>query len=807
MDRIADHWIFFAMCLMPLMANGQISPGDCSQVVDGVVYSIDTGEPLPYVTVSVSGSTRGTVTDENGQFRIENLCGKEFDIVFSYVGYKTLTHHHDYFEKNHQIFLAADELMLQSIVVHGDPLAPVLSSGTYSEIKKEDLAWINGSTLGDVLKNITGVSSLSTGQNIVKPMIHGLHSNRVLIINNGIRHEFQNWGAEHAPEIDPSMADNIEVLKGAASVRYGPEALGGVVLINPPELDLYTDLSGDIGVKTASNGRAFNVNGQLQKGWRRFSLMGNGSYYNQGDLRAPDYHLRNTGRNEYSIGLGGLYHIGSTDFETYYSHFEQDLGILRGSITGSLEDLALAIENEPPAYSGNFERSMDNPRQQVSHDLLKLKGKIGTSAQSININFAYQANKRKEFDVRRGTNNDVPSIDLILKTQTLDADWEHPDLGLLNGTIGVQSQIQQNRNQPGTNTTTFIPNYNSFQIGIFAIEKITIGSTTYEAGLRYDHLYQSIAGREPDNEVFLDKLYFQNITATVGLTKKLSGSGTIHTNIGSAWRPPNISELYSFGKHSASIEYGMWRYARDEQNNVVIPEKVLTQETRPVNSEMGIKWTGSLEQRTDKYDTEITAFVNYIQDYIYAKPAGITNSVRGAFPFYAYDQDNALLWGLDVTGTLKHNDWISSTFKGSYLWARDVTNNDFFVEMPPPEISYIGTADLFKQKFSHSQFTVVFQYVFRQNRAPRVISVEDLIEAEKNGLNIFAQDDSNFDILAAPDGYLITNLEWNASKGPVGWSVKIRNLFNTRYRIYTDRLRYFADEPGINLQLGISYRL
>jgi iron complex outermembrane receptor protein len=787
--------------------SGQDISDDCSYVVDGEVYNLDTEEPIPYVTVSIKGTNKGTVTNENGQFRFEGLCEKEYDLVFSHIGYKTLAHHHDYFQKDHKIFLAPNDLMLQSIVVLGESKIQDLATVSFSKIDDEMMKWHKGNTLGNILEQVSGVSSLSTGQNIVKPMIHGLHSNRILIVNNGINHEFQNWGAEHAPEIDPTMAENIEILKGAASVRYGPEALGGVVLINQPELQLYTDLTGDVGIQSATNGRSIETHGRLQKGFSRFSLMGSGTYYNQGDLRAPDYFLRNTGRQEYSVGVGGLYHFGSVDLESYYSHFSQNLGILRGSVTGSLEDLAYAIENEPPAYSGDYKRKIDNPRQQVTHDLVKLNGKINTPGYKINFRYGYQVNKRQEFDVRRGTNNDIPSIDLVLKSHTFDADWAHPELGPLHGLIGIQTKVQQNSNMPGTNTIPFIPNYNRFQIGMFAIEKINTGNISYEAGIRYDFQHQSIAGREPDNEVFSDQLNFQSMTATVGLSLPVFRSGTFRSNLGTGWRPPNISELYSYGKHSASIEYGLLRYVRDENNNVIIPDDVLTQEEKDVNPELSVKWTNSLQMASDRYHSELTVFVNYIKDYIYAKPAGITNSVRGAFPFYVYEQDNTLLWGIDYQATIPHNDIYSSTFSGSYLWARDIMNNDFFVEMPPPEISYRGTLDIFPDKFERSLVRAVFQYVFRQNQAPRVIAVEELIEAEERGENLFAEDDSNFDILSPPEGYFIINLEYTASKGRFDWSVQLNNLLNNSYRIYTNRLRYFANEPGFNLRIGINFRI
>src|SRR3546814_18536850 len=97
---------------------------------------------------------------------------------------------------------------------------------------------------------------LKTGATIAKPVIHGLHSNRILILNNGIRQEGQQWGSEHAPEIDPFIAKRITVVKGAETIRFGPDAMGGVVIVEPSELDRKSGINGEINLAGAANGRS-----------------------------------------------------------------------------------------------------------------------------------------------------------------------------------------------------------------------------------------------------------------------------------------------------------------------------------------------------------------------------------------------------------------------------------------------------------------------------------------------------------------------------------------------------------------------
>ncbi len=778
---------------------------NCEFSVQGKVYDIVSKEAVPFVTVQVEGTSKGSAADANGTFKIDNICDNEFNLVFSHVGYKQTIHHHDVYHESPIIYLATDEQLLESIVVERNIEGGDILSNTVSSISSEEFHALESERFGEVVSSLSGVNMLSTGQNISKPIIHGVHSNRVLIINNGVRHEFQNWGAEHAPEIDPSLADNLEVIKGAATVRYGPDALGGVILINPPKLELSSHLHGEVRLTGKSNGRSGESTVKLSKGFKHLSLMGETSWLRQGNLKAPDYNLTNTGKKEISYASGLRYHLKNIDFEAYYSHFDQELGILRGAVNGNNEDVQNAIENEPPPDTRSFSYTISNPKQVVVHDLFKFKGAFTGKNQSASFQYGFQDNNRQEFDVRRGTNNELPNINLSLKTHSLALDWNHSTIGHWSGIVGIQNQFQDNDNISGTNTPLFIPNYAQYRLGVFAIESIEKGASIFEAGLRYDLQYSSISGRQPDNGLFRDELSFQNVTATVGIKRTITDKVVFRSNLGTAWRPPNVSELYSFGRHQASIEYGLLRYQIDETGNVDT-DTVLSKSQRKVEPEAGYKWINTITVSKNSMDFELTGYVNYIQNFIFTKPAGITSTIRGAFPFFLYDQGNAIFWGLDWTSHHILSSKLSADFKASYLWSRQ-TNGDLFVGQPPTNTS-LG----FKYKpsipiFDQTEFTLRLGYTFRQFQAPMVISIADLAVAQESGVNVFDGQNVAFDILEEPNGYLLIDLVWNASIGKMEWNIGIKNLLNSSYRSYTNRLRYFADELGRNFSLSLSYRL
>ncbi len=778
---------------------------NCDNAVEGHLYDYSTGEPLPYGTVQVKGTQKGTTADENGYFKISNICNKEFDLIFSFIGYKEKTHHHDIYHKLPKIYLAPSSFTLESIVVEGESNHGDLESATVSSLSATELEQNKTGSLASLAGNISGVSVIKTGQNIMKPVIHGLFSNRVLIINNGVRHEFQNWGADHAPEIDPSLIESLEVIKGAATVRYGPDALGGVILINPPKMDLFQPLKVETGVTAQSNGRSLEGNVQLNQGFHRTAYMVQSSWLKQGDLSAPNYILTNSGKNEYSAAMGARYDLAKMDFDIYYSHFEQELGILRASVNGNFEDLINSMESIVPPDTKPFDYDINNPKQTVQHDFVKLGGKLNGHDQTLDFQYALQINKRQEYDLRRGTS---PSIDLELFSQTLDIDWKHPQIGNWMGSIGLQGLYQDNNNIPGTNTVPFVPNYNVSRLGLYLIESRQISSKDWlEIGTRFDYQYNSIRGREPNNDVYRNEIIYKNGSATVGYRRKIDKNRSFRSNIGTAWRPPNISELYSYGRHQSRIYYGLWRFEYDTQNEIET-NSILTEDDKESSSEMGFKWVNSYNWKTSKIDAEITGYINYISNYIYSRPGGITNTVRGAFPYFLFEQTDALFSGIDFSAHFKHNrNWISQ-FRANYLWAEDLKNDGYLVNIPPPNMAY----DLHYSTKKIGPFTGIksslkLNYFFKQYRAPRVITAREILEAQENDVTLFAVNNSNFDLMAAPNGYFLIDLAISADYKSFSLLFKVNNLLNNSYRSYTDQLRYFADDMGINFSLGVKYKL
>lgn len=784
------------------MAVHAFAQTDCKGKISGKILDKNTNEPLPFATIKVIGSNNGTISKEDGTFILTNICGFEVDLEIRFLGYKTVTHHHDFrnrddVDRNHTVYLAQDENLLESVVVEGEVRTQSIKSLDPKRIEVSDFESLGGNA-ASLLANTSGVSTLKTGQNIVKPIVHGLHSNRVLVINNGVRHANQSWGEDHGIEIDISQVDKIRLIKGASTVRHGSDALGGVILFENPSPKFSNKLTGEVNGGYHTNGRGYAGEVSFEEGYKNIAWRVAASGARFGDLSAPDYQLTNTGKEELGATAELKLHFPSVDVDILASRFDQELAVLRSSFGDGLRDVENAIESSEPSVINPFSYNINNPRQEVVHDLAKINASIFLGDQQFNVLYAYQKNLRKEFDIRFQRLQNKPVVNLELSSHTFEIDWDRITESNWEGTYGIQLGTQDNNVVPGTDVIPFIPNFNILSIGLFGIESYTTGNTVYEAGLRYDYQNFDVRGRDRFNALYDDNITYQNFTFTVGLNTQLNGSLSLSTNIGTAWRAPNINELYAYGNHQNVVEFGLWRYEYFPSNDSISTFEVLTNDDKEVESERGIKWVATLDYQKDGWNAEITPHFNWIENFLFRRPFGTTITQRGAFPFYINDQTTAIYSGVDIDVTKTWNANFNSEFKVSYIYARDVKNNVNFVGIPP-----INTSLSLERKVGNFSFELTSEYEFRQFLAPDVIPISRFNPGSPNPFRRSQSD--NFDFIEPPNGFFLLGAAVGYERERFKLRLKGDNLLNTRFRRFTDSLRYYADDLGINIGVFASY--
>ena len=790
MKRTAKY-LFLSVLSFTLQNELLSQDWDCENIINGFVFDLSTKEPLTFATVIVSESGEGVVTDKNGYFTLKNQCPEEVHLEIRFIGYKTVIHHHDFHHEDPMIFLAPDETLLESVVIEASRIS-AFQTLSIQDLEIKRIALLS-SSIGNLTEEFSGVAILQTGSNIAKPIIHGLHSNRVLIINDGLRHAYQMWGEGHAPEIDPSHVERIEVIKGAGTVKYGPEALGGVILYRSKRPLLDKSLSGTVGASYQTNGRAISNQLSLEQGSHRFAWNASGFGITQADLSAPNYNLSNTGKREYGGGFNTLIHHPKYEIKVSGSYLDQELGILRGSLVGNLQDLQNAINRGIP--SPTFEPTYDiqNPKHETQHALLKTDLSLFAGEHLIKVKYGLQRNIRKEFDVRRGELNNRPVIDLKLLSHTFEVAWTQATKDSWSGNSGIQLFAQNSFNARGSNPINFVPDYDVLNFGAYTIQQLKIDESVLELGIRVDHQKLSVVDTIREVTFYDNKIKFTNVTFTLGYRKKISDAVSLFTNVGTAWRPPNVSELYSFGYHFSRIQFGLWRY--NFEPNLITPlTRVFDQTDRTVPSEKSLKWVSGIEIGNDKLDAEFIFHINRIDNYIFLRPFGVTTNVAGTFPFFLYQQTDALFLGSDWDVRYRHDEQLTSEAKISYVYAKDTENNQDFIETPPLSMSYSieynrGSWDL----------RLSLDYMAKQWNAPEVIEPISF-QNNKQEVNL----SEIFDFTETPNDYLLAGFRVNYQYKSLSTSLRVNNLLNTSYRAYTDRLRYFSDAIGRNVSLSLS---
>lgn len=779
------------------------SSQDCNIKFDGTVKTA-SGEALIGATVILSPGQIGREADVNGQFIFEKLCAGKYQVLVQFLGYTNQSFEIN-LDKNtsREIILKEEIEQLHEVVVQ-DAVIKADHAQNFTVLNEKQLSETAGKSLGESLKEVSGVNTIQSGPGIFKPVIHGVHSQRVLILNHGIRQEGQQWGAEHAPEIDPFIASNIIVVKDASSIKYGTDAIGGVILVNPADLPEQPGLGGSINTVVQSNGRSGALSGMLEGGIKNHEGWGwrvQGTAKKAGDYHAPDYMLTNTGSTEYDYSAATGYHGKKFGVDAFYSHFQSELGILKGTAIGNLDDLIAAMEREPPQYTSDFSYDIEPPRQEVSHDLFKLSGHLSTKQGEWRVRYGYQQNKRKEFDMRQGDLAKIPALDLKLNTHTLETEWESTLNTHWSTCFGLTGMIQDNLNIYGTKRIPFIPNFRNISGGGYGVGKGTFGAWVIDVGVRYDYRYYSVSGFDYKNTPFSSELNFHNFSTTAGASIQIDKRQMWSVNVSSAWRPPHVAELYSMGTHqsAAAIEYGL--LLNDSTNEVMSIDDV------NFKNEQALKLVSTYQRKVDDLQVDLTGYVNYISNYIYLRPTGITENIRGVYPYYRYTQTDALFLGLDLSAIWQASRNLKAGAKASLLRASDERNDDYLVFIPSNRYeASLRFEEPDKLKLKEFFVETKLKYVAKQNRAPRTISPRDFKEAYENDVDLFENDKSNFDFMDAPDGYFLVNVSTGFSikreKVRYDFRVTAENLFNTSYREYTNRFRYYSDDIGRNFLLS-----
>jgi iron complex outermembrane receptor protein len=633
--------------------------------IKGRVLDAFTKLGLPGATVSIPDLRISAVTNTNGEFVLNNAPSRgKFLIQVSYVGYGSYTQMIDLSSPPVMEFSLREHVIEgREVVITGSASSADhrRNSTSIASVGKAELLAHPSTNIIDAISRIPGVSQISTGPAVSKPVIRGLSGNRVVTLSNGVKQQGQQWGDEHGVEIDQYSADRVEVLRGAASLMYGSDALGGVINILDGLPAPEGTVRGEFLTNYATNNGLTGNSLMLQGNTNGFVYKVRGSYKNAYSYRTPTEYVPNSGFNETDfegqIGLNkswGYLHLDASSYKSNIGFYEP-----QRNEAGQLVDEDLNTFSDDQ----NKSRSLVFPKQDVQHSKVALNGNFILKNGSLKTILGVQHNQRRELDAA----DESPA--LFLNSYAYSYDFKY-SINEQNGwapVFGLSGEFMHSSNTSGQEQ--LVPSYNTEAYGAFAYVKKTWNSNTFNVGARADYRNLStVAFNSPEVSFEAISNNFSHISAAAGFTHEFSDQLSFKTNVGSAFRAPNIAELSSNGIHE-----GAFRYEVGNPN---------------LNPEKSYQLDASLDYQNDFINASIGGFANLINQYIYYSTNGENKAVEqedGSFrnyPVYNFVQDNAFLRGIEASVTLHPASFIHFENGFSYTRATNQTTHSSLPFIP-----------------------------------------------------------------------------------------------------------------------------
>lgn len=504
-------------------------------------------------------------------------------------------------------------------------------------LQAKELHQLPSTNLIDAIAKQPGVSQITTGGAISKPIIRGLGYNRIVVVNDGIRQEGQQWGDEHGIEIDANEVGSVEILKGPASLMFGSDALGGVLVFKGMPTLPEGSIKGCINTEYQTNngliGASFGLSGN-QKGivWdARYSEKHAHAYRNRYDGYVPNSQF---GERAFSLKTGLMRNWGYSNLKFgYYNLTPSIVEGERDTVTGEL----LSEDGNLLSYRHGL------PYQRVYHYKAVSESFINLSSGHLKVIVGYQQNRRQEFE----ESADEYGLYLQLHTLNYDVRYVSEERAGWKFSAGINGMGQKSFN---LGEEYLIPDYSLFDAGVYATASKTLGRWNLSGGLRFDYRYLDAKGLIEDEEERFEDFtrHFKGVTGSVGATCEVAKGLDLKFNLARGFRAPNISELASNGEHEGSLRYEIGNHN--------------------FNPEYSLQVDFGFNYATRYFELNASAFANHISNYIYLHR--IDSIIEPDLMTFAYAQGEAMLVGFEAAVDIHpfHSLHIGSSF--SYVNAQ-----------------------------------------------------------------------------------------------------------------------------------------
>lgn len=680
----------------------------------GKITDAKTGEPLSGASIFFHDLKLGVYADYSGRYQFAEVPVGHHLIEISHVGYSSIIEHIDV-EKNTEKDFALQPSILenQGVIVTGVSNATNIRKAPVpvTALRRAELLQSSATNIIDVLAKKPGVSQLGTGPGISKPVIRGLGYNRVLVVNEGVRQEGQQWGDEHGIEIDELSVNRAEILKGPASLMYGSDALAGVInlITNVPVSE--GTIKGNILTNYQSNNNLYALNANIAGNknginWNVYgTLRSAGNYKNRYDGKVLNSSFNEKNAGGY-IGINKKWGFSHLVFST----FNQNAGIVEGDRDDATGKFILYTETPLERIATNEdldEKKPFIPRQNIKHNKIAIDNSISLGGSRLKLNVGYQDNLRKEFGDPENENETELFFDL--KTITYNVQLSLKEKKEWHITVGANGMYQNNENK---GEEALIPDYNFFDIGGFVYAQRYFKKATLSGGLRYDNRSvnskEMLDGTDVKFESFNKS--FSNVSGSVGISYEPADFLTLKANLARGFRAPSLAELASNGAHEGTnrYEYG----------------------DRDLKSETSLQFDGGFDVNYEHFNVGLSAFYNKMNDFIFYRKLesvfggdSLVNVDNKDLMAFRFDQFDAELAGLEMTVDIHPHplDWLHFENSISFVRGRfneKVGGTDNLPLIPAARLSSELRANLKKtgKSLRNFYFKVELETNFQQNK-------------------------------------------------------------------------------------------
>ncbi len=781
------------VCVLYMTALSAVVPSPGKTSLSGTITDKETGQPIPGVTIYIPDLKTGTVTAVDGTYKIDNLPQAKIFLQISFIGYKTITETIDL-----TLTTTKDFILFPSVKEINEVVVTGLSQAGERQrtptpiqvVSKTQLLQNASTNIIDAIAKQPGISQITTGAGISKPVIRGLGYNRVVVVNDGIRQEGQQWGDEHGIEIDEFSVNRVEILKGPASLSYGSDAIAGVInMISAPTLPDGT-INGNVIANYQTNngliGYSANIAGN-RKGFiwdLRYSNKMAHAYQNK-----YDGYVFNSGYREQN--MGGIIGVNRSwgYSHLHFSMYEFNPGIVEGardSATGKfLKPVAIndSTEGSEIATAKDFKSYTPfSPFQKIKHYKAVLNNNFIVGNGTIKATVGFQQNQRQEYgDILMP---DDYGLYFLMNTINYDVRYTINHKNNFSTSFGVNGMQQHSQNK---GTEFLVPEYNLFDIGAFTILKKSFDKLDISGGIRYDSrteqskdLYVSgdglpvPAADSAYHQFTAFHSVFSGLTGSVGATYEFTEQVYVKLNAARGYRAPNIGELGANGLHDGTIRY-----------EIGDPK---------LKAETSLQFDAALGINTQHLTVELDLFSNRINNFIFSQKLSNVagdDSITQGYSTFRFVSGNAQLMGGEIMIDIHPHplDWLH--FENSFSYVQSIQQNQpdstkYLPFTPAPKIQSELKADIKSKNklLSNAYVKIELENYLEQNHFYSAYGTETKTPAYTL-LNVGAGTDFK-----------------HKERTVCSFYISVNNLTDVAYQNHLSRLKY-SDENYTTGRMGV----